>query len=30
MREIMTYDLSSEYVSEGLIQTENTRVTIPQ
>ena len=29
MREIMTYDLSSEYVSEGLIQTENTRVTIP-
>jgi len=30
MREIMTYDLSSEYVNEGLIQTENTRVTIPQ
>jgi len=30
MREIMTYDLSSEYVSEGLIQTENTRITIPQ
>ena len=30
MREIMTYDLSSEYVSEDLIRTENTRVTIPQ
>jgi len=30
MREIMTYDLSSEYVSEDLIRTENTRITIPQ
>ena len=29
MREIMTYDLSSEYVSEDLIITENTRVTSP-
>ena len=30
MRQIMIYDLSSEYVSEDLIITENTRVTIPQ
>ena len=27
MREIMTYDLSSEYVNESLIRTENTKVT---
>ena len=30
MRQIMIYDRSSEYVSEDLIRTENTRVTIPQ
>jgi hypothetical protein len=30
MRQIMLYDRSSEYVSEDLIRTENTRVTIPQ
>ena len=30
MRQIMIYDRSSEYVSEDLIITENTRVTIPQ
>jgi hypothetical protein len=30
MRQIMIYDLSSEYVTEDLIRTENTRVTIPQ
>ena len=30
MRQIMIYDLSSEYVTEDLIITENTRVTIPQ
>ena len=30
MRQIMIYDRSSQYVSEDLIQTENTRVTIPQ
>lgn len=30
MREIMIYDKSSEYVSEEVIRTENTRVTIPQ
>jgi len=29
MREIMTYGLSSEYVSESVIRTENTKVTIP-
>ena len=29
MREIMTYGLSSEYVNESLIRTENTKVTIP-
>jgi len=29
MRQIMIYDRSSEYVSEDLIRTENTRVTIP-
>ena len=28
MREIMTYGLSSEYVNESLIKTENTKVTI--
>jgi len=30
MREIMLYDRSSQYVSEELARTENTRVTIPQ
>ena len=30
MRQIMIYDRSSEYVSEDLIRTDNTRVTIPQ
>jgi len=30
MRQIMLYDRSSEYVTEDLIRTENTRVTIPQ
>ena len=30
MREIMLYDRSSQYVSEDLARTENTRVTIPQ
>jgi len=30
MRQIMLYDLSSQYVTEDLIRTENTRVTIPQ
>ena len=29
MRKIMTYGLSSEYVSDSLIKTENTRITIP-
>ena len=29
MRQIMIYDRSSEYVSEDLIRTENTRVTTP-
>ena len=29
MRRIMTYGLSSEYVNDSLIKTENTRVTIP-
>ena len=29
MREIMIYGLSSEYVSESVIRTENTKVTIP-
>jgi len=29
MRGIMTYGLSSEYVNESLIRTENTKVTIP-
>ena len=29
MREIMTYGLSSEFVNESLIRTENTKVTIP-
>jgi len=29
MREIMIYGLSSEYVNESLIRTENTKVTIP-
>ena len=29
MREIMTYGLSSQYVNESLIRTENTKVTIP-
>jgi len=29
MREIMTYGISSEYVNESLIRTENTKVTIP-
>ena len=28
MREIMTYGISSEYVNESLIRTENTKVTI--
>ena len=28
MREIMTYGVSSEYVNESLIRTENTKVTI--
>ena len=30
MREIMLYDRSSQYVSEELARTENTRVTIPK
>jgi len=30
MRQIMLYDRSSEYVTEDLARTENTRVTIPQ
>ena len=30
MRQIMLYDRSSQYVTEDLIITENTRVTIPQ
>jgi hypothetical protein len=30
MREIMTYGISSQYVNERLVRTENTRVTIPQ
>ena len=30
MREIMTYGLSSQYITESLVKTENTRVTIPQ
>ena len=30
MREIMLYDRSSQYVSEDLARTENTRVSIPQ
>ena len=30
MRQIMIYDRSSEYVTEDLARTENTRVTIPQ
>ena len=30
MRQIMLYDRSSQYVTEDLIRTENTRVTIPQ
>ena len=30
MREIMLYDRSSQYVSEELARTENTRVTIPE
>ena len=30
MREIMIYDRSSQYVTEDLARTENTRVTIPQ
>jgi hypothetical protein len=30
MREIMTYGLSSQYLSERLVRTENTRVTTPQ
>jgi len=29
MKEIMTYGISSEYVNESLIRTENTKVTIP-
>lgn len=29
MREIMTYGLSSQYINESLIRTENTKVTIP-
>jgi hypothetical protein len=29
MRDIMTYGLSSEFVNESLIRTENTKVTIP-
>ena len=29
MREIMTYGLSSEFVNESLIRTDNTKVTIP-
>ena len=30
MREIMTYGLSSQYLNERLVRTENTRVTTPQ
>jgi len=30
MRQIMLYDRSSQYVTENLARTENTRVTIPQ
>ena len=30
MREIMTYELSSQYVTENLVRTENTKVTIPE
>jgi len=30
MRQIMLYDRSSQYVTEDLIRTENTRITIPQ
>jgi len=30
MREIMTYGLSSQYITESLVRTENTRVTIPE
>ena len=30
VRQIMLYDRSSQYVTEDLIRTENTRVTIPQ
>jgi len=29
MRDIMTYGLSSQYINESLIRTENTKVTIP-
>lgn len=29
MRNIMSYDLSSSYINEGLIKTENTRNTLP-
>ena len=29
MREIMTYDESSEFVNERTIQTENTNITLP-
>ncbi len=29
MREIMTYDVSSEYVNKNMIQTENTNITLP-
>lgn len=29
MREIMTYDVSSEYVNKNMIQTENTNITMP-
>ena len=29
MREIMTYGISSEFVNESLIRTDNTKVTIP-
>ena len=29
MRELMTYDVSSEYVNRNMIQTENTNITMP-
>ena len=30
MRDIMTYERSSEYINDNLIRTENTRITIPE